>query len=156
MQHFTCSGLDILPQLNMKTLNQRIEEPQSSPNRLLHYLVRFIPRHMRRAILWVSVLTAFDKSKTVDEKSVTALNDTLKLCQKRSAINLPLSLSHAIWRDIEGAMQVLRSNPKTADEKVICKNSFIRQIPEWLRYSSDNAIERDLANLLAHRHRFGI
>lgn len=140
----------------MKKFNHRIEKPNSLSNRLLHYLVRRVPLHMRRAILWASVVTAYRKTSSMDDKSIAALNDTLKLCQKSTAIRLPITLSRAIWADIAGAVEVLKSDPTTPAEKASYKQLFVTRIPEWLRYSNDDFIKKDLGTLLDNRGLVGI
>lgn len=140
----------------MKKFDHRLEKQSSFLSRTLHVIVRWVPRHMRRVILWATVLTACRKSNSVDDQCIAALNDLLKLCQQRNAIRLPITLSRALWQDLAGAVEIIKSNPKTPADSVAYSHSFVKQIPEWLRYSSDSAIERDFNTLVNNRSLVGI
>lgn len=138
------------------TLEKSIQEPTGIVNRFLHRLVRFVPRHMKRAILWASVVCACRRSVMIDAQCVNSLNSILKLCEKQGAINISVTLSRAIWKDIDGAVQVLKTHPTTPDQLDLLSDKFVKAIPEWLRYSGEKRMGADFQMLLRNRSLVGI
>ena len=133
-----------------------MQEPTGIINRFLHRLVRIVPRHMKRAILWASIVCACRRSVVIDTQCVEALNSVLKLCEKQGAINLSVTLSRAIWKDIDGAVEVLKAHPTTPEQIESMSERFVAAIPQWLRYSGEKHIGDDFVKLMRNRTLVGI
>ncbi len=126
--------------------------------KVLRTLYHLIPHHMKRVVLWASVLSAYRKSNEVDNACVKALNNLLGLCKKDSAMALPISISKVIWEDMNGAVQVLHDADIQSpfNQKAQLRERFIKAIPSWLRYGSDSNMGDDFDKLVQNRNIVGI
>ena len=121
--------------------------------KVLRKLYCFIPRHMKRLVLWVSVVSAYRKSTKVDNSCVKALNDLLGLASKESAMSLPITISKVIWKDVDGVVQVLHdaSSQDPSLHKAQLRERFIQAIPAWLCYSTEIKMGEDFEKLVQNR-----
>lgn len=120
---------------------------------VLRAMYHLIPRHMKRLVLWSSVVSAYRKSNEVDNACVKALNDLLGLCKKESAMALPITISRVIWQDVDGAVQVLHDAGAVTvlNQKALLRERFIKAIPSWLRYSNECKMGDDFDKLIQNR-----
>lgn len=126
--------------------------------KVLRKMYHLIPRHMKRLVLWSSLLSAYRRSNEVDNKCVKALNDLLGLAKKESAMALPITVSKVIWEDMDGAVQVLHDADQQTvlSQKSQLRERFIKAIPSWLRYSNEADMGKDFDKLLQNRKIMGI
>ena len=132
------------------------KEPAGFASRILHRLVRMVPRHMKRAILWASIICAYRRNDAVDQQCINALNEVLSLCKKQGAVNMSAALSRVIWKDVNGAVEVLKVHPSTPEQIASARGSFIAAIPKWLRYSSNKRMGADFDAVMRNRTLVGI
>lgn len=121
--------------------------------KVLRKLYCFIPRHMKRLVLWASVVSAYRKSTKVDNSCVKALNDLLGLASKESAMSLPITISKVIWKDVDGVVQILHDAdcPTASSQTAQLRERFIKAIPAWLSYSTDVKMGEDFEKFVQHR-----
>ncbi len=122
--------------------------------RFIRKLYSIIPLHMKRLVLWCSVVSAYRHCNEVDGAHLKALNDLLELARWQGALGMPIQVSKVIWEDFDGAVKVLHdaeniTNNKEQQEKI--RKRFFLAIPYWLRYSSENKVMSDFDKILANK-----
>lgn len=117
-------------------------------------LYNLIPTHMKRLVLWCSVVSAYRKSNEVNAACLKALNDLLHLAKREMALGMPFVISRVIWEDFNGAVQVLHDadgvglDPKQREN---FRNRFFNAIPDWLKYSEKNVVLKDFDTFMANK-----
>ena len=92
--------------------------------------------------------------KELNSETLHKLNTLLGLCVNDNAMKLPISMRDYIWHNMT-PVEVLSADPSW--DTVTCESirkmtaSVINKMPNWLRYSVDGDIKRDVEYLLRNR-----
>lgn len=121
---------------------------------IIRKLYHYIPMHMKRMVLWCSIVSAYRRSNEVNSACVKSLNDLLGLARWRNALGMPIQISKVIWEDFDGAVQILHdaddANISVA-QRASLRASFFRAIPSWLQYSNEKKVMSDFDKILANK-----
>jgi hypothetical protein len=112
------------------------------------WVVSITPSHIRRLVFWCTLYTRMRNTTEIEDKSRDKLNETMKLATENDALCFPVLASSLIWSDIskcyETAWQTIAQRSNVAQSA----KDFVSHIPQWLRYGSQEKMERDFFRLV--------
>lgn len=111
-------------------------------------LVSFTPRHIRRMVLWCSLYTRMRNTTSADKLNCGQLNDTMHLVTQVKALDFPVWASRLIWTDVSSCYEAVRKAIFQSGSLSTNTKEFVSAIPQWLRYGSDEKMERDFIRMV--------
>lgn len=132
---------------------------------LMAYLCdRWIPNHIKRALVLGSVYGLFAKDRCTDFVELEKINLKLKIARKPRVLNPGIWFSRRIWRSlftsaplIIGGVRIdfetfhpdqLTAYPNPLHAVQQLSHFLATRSPEWLRYTSETLISKDIECLL--------
>lgn len=117
-----------------------------------YFSIKVIPERTRRLVFLASLAVYVNELETFNNETLRKLNTVMNLCNEDSAMELPIYLSHSIWKgktayDIfNDQIEIIQNLDKDRirDMSVHAANSM----PEWLQYGTSTEIIRDVEKLL--------
>jgi hypothetical protein len=119
------------------------------------FLYRHLPDRTKRLMFLASLSARLSKKTTFDQRTLHKLNQAMSLSADDSALNLPVQISHAIWKGDNG-VEILRPNENFAEmtsekaEELI--DGLISAAPKWIHYGKDDKeLRSDVRELLMNQ-----
>lgn len=129
-------------------MNQLTETIRSG---LQNLLGRHLPGRTKRLIFLASFSARLKNCTSLNKETVHRLNQLMVLATEESAIQLPVQLSKAIWKDSNLDMpgQVCLADTDLSKDTIQkITEQVLRQTPSWLRYGDE---KQDVEKLLNNR-----
>lgn len=116
-------------------------------------IARLLPNHIKRMVLWTSIYSQLrhtaGKKNPVSKIEAEKFNSVMSLCVQSDAMTIPLALAPLIWPDMQRSFDIVKKSILPRSTSVMVPvHEFIESVPEYLRYSNGNLIEKDLDRML--------
>ncbi len=102
-----------------------------------------VPNRTKRLIVISSLCPVVSDEPDVSTEYLTMLNTQLSLCREENALQLPLNMSQAIWKQFIDNESTLENKDPT-----YLASRIITYVPEWLKYDKDAVILDEVQTLL--------
>lgn len=76
----------------------------------------------------------------------------MKLATENAALSFPVLVSRLIWSDISMCYETVWQTIAQRKNSTVMAKDFVSQIPQWLRYGSQEKMENDFFRLV-NNHR---
>ena len=116
------------------------------------WMVSATPSHIRRLVFWCTLYTRMRNTTEIEEQSRDNLNRTMKLATENAAMSFPVLVSRLIWSDISMCYETVWQTIAQRKNSTVMAKDFVSQIPQWLRYGSQEKMENDFFRLV-NNHR---
>lgn len=116
------------------------------------WVVSITPSHIRRLVFWCTMYTRMRNTTEIEDQSRDKLNQTMNLATENAALSFPVLASRLIWPDISSCYDTAWQTISQRKNVAQAAKDFVSHIPQWLRYGSEEKMERDFFRLV-NNHR---
>lgn len=109
-------------------------------------LESILPNRTKRLITIGSLCTKVIEKEELTEEYLALLNNQLSLCREEAAFKLPMVMADKIWNNLE--IDPIKTEIMMSSEIKPTANRILANLPEWLKYDSDEVMIQELSSLL--------
>lgn len=123
---------------------------------MVEYLIRLLPDRAKRAIFVISLLQLFKGNQYLTDKTLTNLNEVMKLGFSKESMRFPTYIHHLIWsvaveERLKNVIELKDYRELDNDEIRLLLNEVNEVVPTWQRYGTTSDMTRDVMRLLKNR-----
>lgn len=124
--------------------------------KMVEYLIRLLPDRAKRAIFVISLLQLFKGNQYLTDKTLTNLNEVMKLGFSKESMRFPTYIHHLIWSGadeerLKNAIELKDYRELDNEEIRLLLSEVNEVVPTWQRYGTTSDMTRDVMRLLKNR-----